>query len=32
VFDPIDAYYVPLAGYAGWIRPGPYIRIYRFVP
>ena len=29
VFDPIDAYYVPLAGYAGWVRPGPYIRIYR---
>ena len=32
VFDPIDAYYVPLAGYAGWVRPGPWIRIYRFVP
>ena len=29
VFDPIDTYYVPLAGYAGWLRPGPYIRIYR---
>jgi Dolichyl-phosphate-mannose-protein mannosyltransferase len=29
IFDPIDTYYVPLAGYAGWIRPGPYIRIYR---
>ena len=29
VFDPIDTYYVPLAGYAGWVRPGPYIRIYR---
>lgn len=28
VFDPIDTYYVPLAGYAGWRRPGPYIRIY----
>ena len=28
-FDPIDTYYVPLAGYAGWVRPGPYIRIYR---
>ena len=29
VFDPIDTYYVPLAGYRGWVRPGPYIRIYR---
>jgi hypothetical protein len=29
VFDPIDTYYVPLAGYGGWARPGPYIRIYR---
>ena len=29
VFDPIDTYYVPLAGYAGWVRPGPPIRIYR---
>ena len=29
VFDPIDTYYVPLAGYSDWVRPGPYIRIYR---
>lgn len=29
VFDPIDTYYVPLAGYQGWQRPGPSIRIYR---
>jgi Dolichyl-phosphate-mannose-protein mannosyltransferase len=29
VFDPIDTYYVPLDGYGGWVRPGPYIRIYR---
>jgi Dolichyl-phosphate-mannose-protein mannosyltransferase len=29
VFDPIDTYYVPVSGYAGWIRPGPQIRIYR---
>ena len=28
VFDSIDTYYVPLAGYAGYIRPGPVIRIY----
>jgi hypothetical protein len=29
VFDPIDTYYVPLAGYAGFLRPGPSLRIYR---
>lgn len=29
VFDPIDTYYAPLAGYGGWVRPGPYIRIYQ---
>lgn len=29
VFDPIDTYFVPLAGYGGWIRPGPPIRIYQ---
>jgi hypothetical protein len=29
LFDPIDTYYVPLAGYGGWVRPGPYIRIYQ---
>ena len=29
VFDPIDTYYVPLAGYGDWVRPGPQIRIYR---
>jgi hypothetical protein len=28
LFDSIDTYYVPLAGYAGFIRPGPVIRIY----
>lgn len=28
LFDSIDTYYVPLAGYAGLIRPGPVIRIY----
>ncbi len=28
VFDPIDTFYVPLAGYAGYQRPGPVIRIY----
>lgn len=29
VFDTIDAFYVPLAGYAGWQRPGPLIQIYQ---
>jgi hypothetical protein len=29
IFDPIDTYYVPLAGYGDWVRPGPQIRIYR---
>lgn len=29
VFDPIDTYYVPLAGYGDWRRPGPPIRIYQ---
>ena len=29
VFDPIDTYYVPLAGYSGWLRPGPPLRIYQ---
>jgi hypothetical protein len=29
VFDPIDTYYVPLAGYGDWVRPGPQIRIYQ---
>ncbi len=28
VFDPIDAYYAPLAGFAALDRPGPLIRIY----
>jgi hypothetical protein len=32
VFDPIDTYFVPLAGYGGWLRPGPPIRIYRLNP
>jgi len=27
-FEPIDAYFVPLIGYSGWVRPGPVIRIY----
>ncbi len=29
VYDPIDAYYAPLAGFAALERPGPLIRIYR---
>ncbi|HEY0492776.1 MAG TPA: hypothetical protein VGD57_04850, partial [Candidatus Dormibacteraeota bacterium] len=27
-FDTIDTYYVPLAGYADFVRPGPVLRIY----
>lgn len=30
VFDPIDAFYVPMAGFRGIERPGPRIRIWRF--
>lgn len=29
VYDPIDAYYVPLAGFGAVERPGPLIRIYQ---
>ena len=29
VFDPIDAYYVPVAGFAGVQRPGPVLNVYR---
>jgi hypothetical protein len=29
VYDPVDAYYVPVAGFAGVERPGPLIRIYQ---
>jgi hypothetical protein len=32
VFDPIDAYFVPLSGYGGWVRPGPSIEIYQLQP
>jgi len=28
LFDSIDTFYVPLAGYAGFSRPGPVLRIY----
>jgi len=28
LFDSIDTFYVPLAGYAGFTRPGPVLRIY----
>ncbi|TMD14078.1 MAG: hypothetical protein E6J00_06435 [Chloroflexi bacterium] len=28
VFDVIDGYYVPVSGYEGFNRPGPFIRIY----
>lgn len=29
VYDPLDAYYAPLAGFDALERPGPLIRIYR---
>ena len=29
VFDPIDAFFVPMAGYDGMVRPGPEVRVYR---
>ncbi|MAE69677.1 MAG: hypothetical protein CME06_04310 [Gemmatimonadetes bacterium] len=29
VFDPIDAYYAPIAGFGGYERPGPTIRVWR---
>lgn len=32
VFDPLDAYYVPVAGFEGVERPGPLIRIYALRP
>ncbi|MFO8111547.1 MAG: hypothetical protein R6T92_03465 [Desulfosalsimonadaceae bacterium] len=30
VFDPFDAFFVPLAGFSGVANPGPDIRIYRW--
>ena len=30
VFDPFDAFFVPLSGFSGVTAPGPDIRIYRF--
>ncbi len=30
VFDPFDAFFVPLAGFSGVVNPGPDIRIYRY--
>jgi hypothetical protein len=32
VYDPIDAFFVPLAGFAGVERPGPKITVYRLDP
>lgn len=29
LFDPLDAWYLPLAGLSGFDRPGPRLRIYR---
>jgi len=30
VFEPYDAYYIPIHGFAGVERPGPHIRIHAF--
>lgn len=32
VFEANDAYYIPVAGFSGVLRPGPRVRIYRFTP
>ncbi len=32
VYDPLDAYYAPVAGSAAVERPGPLIRVYRLDP
>jgi hypothetical protein len=31
-FDPLDAYFVPIAGQSGMHRPGPHLRIYQLDP
>jgi 4-amino-4-deoxy-L-arabinose transferase-like glycosyltransferase len=31
VFDPPDAYYVPIHGFSAVRRPGPHVRVYAFV-
>jgi hypothetical protein len=30
VFEPLDAYYIPMHGFAAVERPGPRVRVYRF--
>jgi hypothetical protein len=30
VFEDLDAYYIPMAGFGAVDRPGPRIRVYRF--
>jgi hypothetical protein len=32
VFEPSDAYYVPISGFAAVERPGPVVTIYRMIP
>lgn len=29
VFDVYDAFFIPYAGFGGWLRPGPRVNIYR---
>jgi len=31
-FEQEDAYYVPFFDFAGVVRPGPVVRIYRYAP
>jgi hypothetical protein len=32
IFEPNDAYYIPVSGFSGVRLPGPHIRIYAFHP
>ena len=29
VYDRVDPYYFPIGGFAGVVRPGPLVRLYR---
>jgi hypothetical protein len=30
VFEPTDAYYIPMHGFGAVTRPGPHVRVYAF--
>jgi hypothetical protein len=32
VWEPVDAFYLPLAGFDCVVRPGPEVRIFRYHP